>query len=55
MRELSAKVNPYLIVDGINVYLSPDAPEEIKEMDKRLESIFDEEFEKAGNFLCETF
>lgn len=42
MVEMEKKIRPYLVVNGLEVTLSPDAPDEIIEMDKKLDSMIDE-------------
>jgi hypothetical protein len=40
MIEMDKKLKPYLVVDGLEVTISPDAPDDIKEMnDKFLEMV----------------
>ena len=42
MVEMEKKIKPYLVVDGLKVSLSPDTPEDIVEMDKKLDAMIDE-------------
>lgn len=43
MVEMDKKIQPYLVMDGIVCVLSPDAPDEIKELEKKFRALFDEQ------------
>ena len=36
LQKMADAVEPYIVVDGLNVYLSPEAPSDIVEMDKKV-------------------
>ena len=42
MVEMEKQIRPYLVVNGLEVSLSPDTPDEIIEMDKKLQAMFSE-------------
>jgi len=44
MLEMEKKIKPYLAVDGLKVTLSPAAPEDIVELDRKLDSLINETF-----------
>lgn len=41
LKAMEDKVEPYIVKDGFNVYLSPSAPPEIVEMDKKVMAFYD--------------
>jgi len=48
MIEMDKKIKPYRIVDGLEVTISSDAPDEIKEMNEKLLALIREKY-KEGN------
>ena len=51
LRAMADQVYPYMVMDGLNVYLSPDAPPEIVEMDKKVMAFYQkqqDDFEKEN-------
>lgn len=42
MVEMEKQIRPYLVVNGLEVSLRPDTPDEIIEMDKKLQAMVSE-------------
>lgn len=45
LQKMADQVEPYLVKDGFNVYLSKEAPPEIVEMDKKVMEFYNKEQE----------